>query len=133
MRKKIFTFLLALVTSVGMLNAQSGGISVTQFNVPNEWESAETKLLVSDLPGFGAADSYTTQRWNEVPSGEVYLIYAFESDGRVKYHTFSDGDRYSSPTEIIGNQRFSRRVTIMELSSIIPPVLLIGVQSSYLK
>ncbi len=102
MRKKIFTFLLALVTSVGMLNAQSGGISVTQFNVPNEWESAETKLLVSDLPGFGAADPYTTQRWNAVPStGYVYLIYAFESDGRAKYHMFSNGVRYSSPTKNI--------------------------------
>ena len=101
MRKKIFTFLLALATSVGLMNAQSGGISVTQFTVPDEWESAETKLLVSDLPGFGAADPYTTQRWNEVPSGEVYLIYAFESDGRVKYHKFSNGARYSSPTKEI--------------------------------
>ena len=102
MRKKIFTFLLALATSVGLLNAQSGGISVTQFNVPDEWESAETKLLVSDLPGFGAADPYTTQRWNAVPSsGYVYLIYAFESDGRAKYHMFSDGVRYSSPTKNI--------------------------------
>ena len=102
MRKKIFTFLLALVTSVGMMNAQSGGISVTQFTVPSEWESAEAPLLESDLPGFGAADSYTTQRWNEVPSGEVYLIYAFESDGRVKYHKFSDGVRYDSRTNMIG-------------------------------
>ncbi len=102
MRKKLFTFLLALVTSVGLMNAQSGGISVTQLNVPNEWESAETKLLVSDLPGFGAADPYTTQRWNAVPStGYVYLIYAFESDGRAKYHMFSDGVRYSSPTKNI--------------------------------
>ena len=102
MRKKLFTFLLALVASVGLMNAQSGGISVTQFNVPNEWESAETKLLVSDLPGFGAADPYTTQRWNAVPStGYVYLIYAFESDGRAKYHMFSNGVRYSSPTKNI--------------------------------
>lgn len=101
MRKKLFTFLLALVTSVGLLNAQSGGISVTKFNVPDDWESAEAPLLESDLPGFGAADSYTTQRWNEVPSGEVYLIYAFESDGRAKYHMFSNGVRYSSPTKDI--------------------------------
>ena len=40
MRKKLFTFLLALVTSVGLMNAKSGGISVTQFTVPSEWESA---------------------------------------------------------------------------------------------
>lgn len=102
MRKKLFTFLLALVTSVGLMNAQSGGISVTEFNVPDDWENAEAPLLESDLPGFGAADSYTTQRWNEVPSGEVYLIYAFESDGRVKYHKFSNGVRYASPTNMIG-------------------------------
>ena len=102
MRKKIFTCLRALVTSVGLMNAQSGVISVTQFTIPSEWKDEGTALLASDLPGFGAADPYTTQRWNEVPSGFVYLIYAFESDGRVKYHTFSDGDRYSSPTEIMG-------------------------------
>ena len=88
MIKKIFTFLLALVTSVGLRWAQ---LQVSEFEVPGSWNGDYTQLTASDFPGFVAASAAEAQAWSGAPeNGESYLIYAFE-DNEAKVCYFEDG------------------------------------------
>lgn len=88
MIKKIFTFLLALVTSVGLSWAQ---LQVSEFEVPGSWNGDYTQLTASDFPGFVAASAAEAQAWSGAPaSGSSCLIYAFEDD-EAKVCYFEDG------------------------------------------
>ncbi len=79
MRKKLFTFLLALVTSMGLSYADPVGLQVTEFDVPGTWENDETPITASDLPGFVAVSYAEAGTWNAAPTDEdvVDLIFAF--------------------------------------------------------
>ena len=94
MRKKLFTFLLALVTSVGLSYADPVGLQVTEFEVPNTWADDPTPITASDLPGFVAVSLAEAGTWNAAPTDEdvVDLIFAFGAplEG-INYTYFTNG------------------------------------------
>ena len=93
MRKKLFTFLLALVTSVGLSYADHVGLQVTEFEVPSSWADDQTLVTASDLPGFVAVSYAEAGTWNAAPKDDVVdLIFAFnDSLEGVNYTYFTNG------------------------------------------
>ena len=90
MRKKLFTFLLALVTSVGLSYADPVGLQVTELQVSGSWEDNPTMLSTSDMPGFVAITKAEAQAWDAAPAGNVVLIFAFEENAATSL-SFKDG------------------------------------------
>ena len=80
MRKKLFTILLALVTSVGLSYADHVGLQVTEFDVPGTWADDLTPITASDLSGFVAVSYAEAGTWNAAPTDDVVdLIFAFDA------------------------------------------------------
>ena len=93
MRKKLFTILLALVTSMGLSYADPVGLQVTEFDVPGEWADDLTPITASDLPGFVAVSYAEAGTWDAAPTDDVVdLIFAFGAplDG-INYTYFTNG------------------------------------------
>ncbi len=94
MRKKLFTILLALVTSMGLSYADPVGLQVTEFNVPNSWENDLTPVTASDLPDFVAVSYAEAGTWDAAPTDEdvVDLIFAFDDPNEgLNYTYFTKG------------------------------------------
>lgn len=85
MRKKIFTFLLALAASVG-INALAASLPVTEFEVPASWEGDDTDVTEADLPGFAEISLEQAESWTGAPlSGESRLIYCLSNYQAAAY------------------------------------------------
>ncbi len=113
MRKKLFTFLLALVTSMGLSYADPVGLQVTEFDVPGTWADDLTPITASDLPGFVAVSYAEAAAWDAAPTDDVVdLIFAFGAplEG-INYTHFEDGIWHD---EIMGGPMTRKGIFLLE-------------------
>ena len=76
MRKKLFTFLLALMTSVGMSWATGLQVVEVTSDLYAEWQWNTDPFTVDALPGFQAVTLEEAAAWTGAPtSGGAYLVY----------------------------------------------------------
>ena len=95
MTKKRFLLALALMlTAVGGAWAQ-GSVTATQLNIPDEWAGYTNRLTASDLQGFVPVTAEQAQAWNNIPSGDIFLIYGFNNNGEALYALFQNGSIYT--------------------------------------
>ena len=95
MTKKRFLLALALMlTAVGGAWAQ-GSVTATQLNIPDEWAGYTNRLTASDLQGFVPVTAEQAQAWDNIPSGDVFLIYGFNNNGEALYALFQNGSIYT--------------------------------------
>ncbi|MBQ7698623.1 MAG: hypothetical protein IJT35_08620, partial [Paludibacteraceae bacterium] len=93
MRKKIFTFLLALVTSVGLSWATvPEGVQLIGLN-PSSWQNDQTYFSSSDMPGFVEITQSELNELTIPSSGMVAVFYVYvDSEDKYKYDFFNNGE-----------------------------------------